>query len=47
MYEQGYVKEGVGAGGSAIAASLSFNWTQEKLLNSIENLVNNYNKIRN
>ncbi len=47
IYEQGYVKEGVGAGGSAIAASLSFNWTQEKLLNSIENLVNNYHKIRN
>ena len=47
MYEQGFVKEGVGAGGSAIAASLSFNWTQEKLLNSIENLVNNYHKIRN
>ncbi|MGK7954893.1 MAG: nicotinate mononucleotide-dependent phosphoribosyltransferase CobT, partial [Crocosphaera sp.] len=47
MYEQGFVKEGVGAGGSAIVASLSFNWTQEKLLNSIENLVNNYHKIRN
>ncbi|MGK7885339.1 MAG: nicotinate mononucleotide-dependent phosphoribosyltransferase CobT [Crocosphaera sp.] len=47
MYEQGYVKEGVGAGGSAIAASLSFNWTQEKLLNSIENLVNNYHRIIN
>ncbi len=47
MYEQGYVKEGVGAGGCAIAASLSFNWTQEKLLNSIENLVNNYHIIRN
>ncbi|MDJ0730005.1 MAG: TIGR00303 family protein [Crocosphaera sp.] len=42
MYEQGYVKEGVGAGGSAIAASLSFAWTQEKLLNRIENLVNHY-----
>ena len=47
MYEQGFVKEGVGAGGSAIVAFLSFNWTQEKLLNSIENLVNNYHKIRN
>ena len=47
MYEQGYVKEGVGAGGCAIAASLSFNWTQEKLLNSIKNLVNNYYQIRN
>ena len=47
MYEQGYVKEGVGAGGSAIAASLSFNWTQEKLFNTIENLVKNYHRIRN
>ncbi|MDJ0659956.1 MAG: TIGR00303 family protein [Crocosphaera sp.] len=47
MYEQGYVKEGVGAGGTAIAASLSFNWTQEKLLNTIETLVNNYHKIIN
>ncbi|ACB50435.1 hypothetical protein cce_1085 [Crocosphaera subtropica ATCC 51142] len=47
MYEQGYVKEGVGAGGCAIAASLSYNWTQEKLLNRIENLVNNYHRIRN
>ncbi len=47
MYEKGYVKEGVGAGGSAIAASLSYRWTQEKLLNSIENLVNNYHSRRN
>ncbi|MEL4896353.1 nicotinate mononucleotide-dependent phosphoribosyltransferase CobT [Crocosphaera sp. Alani8] len=42
MYEQGYVKEGVGAGGAAIAASLSFAWTQEKLLKTIENLINKY-----
>lgn len=42
MYEKGYVKEGVGAGGTAIAASLSYHWTQEKLLNSIENLIYNY-----
>ena len=47
MYEQGYVKEGVGAGGSAIAASLSFNWTQEKLFNTIEKLDKNYHRIRN
>ncbi|EAZ91230.1 nicotinate mononucleotide-dependent phosphoribosyltransferase CobT [Crocosphaera chwakensis] len=47
MYEQGYVKEGVGAGGSAIAASLSYHWTQEKLLNDIENLVKNYHRIIN
>lgn len=35
-YEQGFVKEGVGAGGAAIAASLYQNWTQEKLLSLIE-----------
>ncbi|MEA5533210.1 nicotinate mononucleotide-dependent phosphoribosyltransferase CobT [Crocosphaera sp. XPORK-15E] len=39
VYEQGYVKEGVGAGGAAIAAHLSYNWTQEKLLFEIENLL--------
>lgn len=42
MYEQGYVKEGVGAGASAIAAYLSYNWTEEKLLTAIENLLNIY-----
>ena len=35
-YEQGFVKEGVGAGGAAIAAHLYQNWTQEKLLSAIE-----------
>lgn len=35
-YEQGYVKEGVGAGGCAIAAHLLADWGQEKLLESIE-----------
>jgi uncharacterized protein (TIGR00303 family) len=35
-YEKGFVKEGVGAGGAAIAAHLYHNWTQEKLLNAIE-----------
>jgi uncharacterized protein (TIGR00303 family) len=35
-YEKGFVKEGVGAGGAAIAAHLYQNWTQEKLLNAIE-----------
>ncbi|MGV0027453.1 nicotinate mononucleotide-dependent phosphoribosyltransferase CobT [Phormidesmis priestleyi] len=38
-YEQGYVKEGVGAGGCAIAAHLFQNWGQTKTLNAIENLV--------
>jgi uncharacterized protein (TIGR00303 family) len=35
-YERGFVKEGVGAGGAAIAANLYQNWTQEKLLSAIE-----------
>jgi uncharacterized protein (TIGR00303 family) len=38
-YEQGFVKEGVGAGGAAIAASLYQNWTQADLLSSIEVLM--------
>lgn len=35
-YEQGFVKEGVGAGGSAIAACLQMGWDQPQLLNVIE-----------
>ncbi|PAX59508.1 nicotinate mononucleotide-dependent phosphoribosyltransferase CobT [Brunnivagina elsteri] len=35
-YEQGFVKEGVGAGAACIAAYLSHNWQQEQLLNAIE-----------
>jgi uncharacterized protein (TIGR00303 family) len=38
-YEQGFVKEGVGAGGAAIAASLYQNWTQIELLSHIEALM--------
>jgi uncharacterized protein (TIGR00303 family) len=37
-YEQGYVKEGVGAGGCAIAAHLYQNWGQSELLRAIESL---------
>jgi uncharacterized protein (TIGR00303 family) len=36
VYEAGFVKEGVGAGGCAIAATLSYNWTQDDLLQAIE-----------
>jgi len=39
VYERGFVKEGVGAGGSAIAAHLSAGWTQGQLLAAIEALV--------
>lgn len=35
-YEQGFVKEGVGAGGCAIAAHLYQNWGQEQMLTAIE-----------
>lgn len=41
-YEQGYVKEGVGAGGCAIAASLYQGWNQEQLLQAIEALAEHY-----
>ncbi|MBW4464122.1 MAG: TIGR00303 family protein [Pegethrix bostrychoides GSE-TBD4-15B] len=37
-YEQGYVKEGVGAGGSAIAAHLYQHWEQADLLRAIDQL---------
>ncbi|KAM3095948.1 nicotinate mononucleotide-dependent phosphoribosyltransferase CobT [Phormidesmis sp. 146-35] len=37
-YEQGYVKEGVGAGGCAIAGHLFQNWGQPELLEAIETL---------
>lgn len=37
-YEQGYVKEGVGAGGCAIAAHLYRGWGQKQLLGAIEAL---------
>ncbi len=35
-YELGFVKEGVGAGGAAIASHLFQDWTQEQLLAAIE-----------
>jgi uncharacterized protein (TIGR00303 family) len=41
-YEQGYVKEGVGAGGCAIAAHLYQNWNSVQLLQAIEGLIERY-----
>ncbi len=41
-YEQGYVKEGMGAGGCAIAAHLTKAWSQNQLLHTIEALVERY-----
>jgi uncharacterized protein (TIGR00303 family) len=39
VYEQGFVKEGVGAGGLAIAAHLYQGWSQSQLLQAIEGLM--------
>lgn len=39
VYEQGFVKEGVGAGGLAIAAHLSQDWDQTQLQRAIESLL--------
>jgi uncharacterized protein (TIGR00303 family) len=39
IYEQGYVKEGVGAGGCAIAAHLFANWNPKQTLEAIESLM--------
>ena len=45
-YSLGYVKEGVGAGGCAIAAHLKQNWTSAQLLSAIENLYARYRNSR-
>jgi len=41
-YERGFVKEGVGAGGCAIAAHLYQDWTVVQLLQAINDLVGRY-----
>lgn len=46
-YEKGYVKEGVGAGGCAIAAHLYQNWGQDQLLQAIEILVRDFAQVNN
>lgn len=43
-YEQGFVKEGVGAGGACIAAHLSRGWQQHQLLQAIEAQLEQYQK---
>ena len=45
-YEQGYVKEGVGAGGCAIATHLQQNWTSTQLLTIVETLFSRYRHLR-
>ncbi len=44
-YEQGYVKEGMGAGGCCVAAHLTRHWNQPQLLQAIEGLVERYSAI--
>jgi uncharacterized protein (TIGR00303 family) len=44
-YEQGYVKEGVGAGGCAIAAHLYQGWNQRQLLQAIEAIADQYSQV--
>jgi uncharacterized protein (TIGR00303 family) len=39
VYEQGFVKEGVGAGGSAIAAALYQDWHSQQVVDATENLL--------
>ncbi len=43
-YEDGFVKEGVGAGGCAIAAQLYQGWNQDRLLREIEALLAAYER---
>lgn len=45
-YSAGYVKEGVGAGGCAIAAHLMQNWTSTQILSVIETLFARYRYLR-
>ena len=45
-YSAGYVKEGVGAGGCAIATHLKGNWTSTRLLTTVETLYTNYLHLR-
>jgi uncharacterized protein (TIGR00303 family) len=45
-YEQGFVKEGVGAGGCAIMAHLYRDWSQQQLLDAIESLVAKYESLQ-
>ncbi len=44
-YEAGFVKEGVGAGGAAIAASCGAGWTGDRSLQAIEQLLSRWSGI--
>ncbi len=45
-YEQGFVKEGVGAGGCAIATALSLGWSEKEIGEAIEIFVTRYSQWR-
>jgi uncharacterized protein (TIGR00303 family) len=45
-YEQGFVKEGVGAGGCAIAAHLYKDWSQQQLADAVETLLAKYESLQ-
>ena len=46
IFEQGFVKEGVGAGGCAIAAHLYQGWQQNDILNAVEQTLADYYRLR-
>jgi uncharacterized protein (TIGR00303 family) len=46
-YEQGFVKEGMGAGGAAIAAHISLDWQQHQLLEAIEEQLERLSRFNN
>lgn len=46
-YENGFVKEGVGAGGCAIATALSLGWSTEEIAAAIETFVTRYSQRHN
>lgn len=45
-FEQGFVKEGVGAGGCAIAAHLYQGWQQADILSAVEQTLEDYSRLR-
>lgn len=47
QYEQGFVKEGVGAGGAAIAAYLERGWSNREMVSLIDNVADNYQARQN
>jgi NaMN:DMB phosphoribosyltransferase len=46
-YEEGFVKEGMGAGAACIAAHLSHNWQQDQLLAAIEDQLQRLSLLKN